>query len=272
MLAPSAFAQPISATISSSSHTIIAFLIAGSTLVAAFCAIALSYARRKSLHSEVAAHRDVHALAQRLALSEMLNRFDEQVVLFWEKAGGMPTDLTREAPFRLKGVPQDAAKIMNFSEWLEPVSAAELGHRLRIFSSQGDPFTQAIQTVAGKTLEAGARHTPSGPMLRFRPLSELREQSVKLADQLSKTNRESRRCAPSSTKCQCRFGCADTSGQLAWVNKAYAQLVDAKDPQIAVSQGYELLDALSRQQAVEALSSQGVMAKPDPHRHQWQAP
>jgi signal transduction histidine kinase len=251
-------AQPISATVSSSSHTIIASLIAGSALVAAFCAIALVYAKKKSLHSEVAAHRDVHALAQRLALSEMLNRYDEQVVLFWEKTGAPPVDLTRETPARLKGVPVDVTKIMNFSEWLEPVSAAELGHRLRMFSSQGDAFMQAVQTVAGKTLEVGARHTPSGPMLRFRPLSELREQSVKHADQLAQVARELETVRAVLNEVPVPVWIRNTAGQLAWVNKAYAQLVEAKDPQTVISQGYELLDATSRQRAIETLSQQGA--------------
>jgi signal transduction histidine kinase len=251
-------AQPISATMAGSSHTIIASLIAGSALVAAFCAIALVYGRKKSLNWEVAAHRDVHALAQRLALSEMLNRFDEQVVLFWEKPSALPVDLTREAPARLKGVPADVKKIMNFSEWLEPVSAAELGHRLRMFSSQGDVFMQGVQTVAGKTLEVGARHTPSGPMLRFRPLSELREQSVKHADQLAKATRELETLRAVLNEIPVPIWIRNTAGQLAWVNKSYAQLVEAKDPQTVVSQGYELLDATSRQRAIETLSTQGA--------------
>jgi PAS domain-containing protein len=251
-------AQPISATVSASSHTIIASLIAGSALIAAFCAIALAYGRKKSLHSEVAAHRDVHALAQRLALSEMLNRYDEQVVLFWEKAESAPVDLTREAPSRLKGIPADVARIMNFSEWLEPVSAAELGHRLRLFSAQGDAFMQAVTTVAGKTLEVGARHTPSGPMLRFRALSELREQSVKLADQLAQATRELDTLRLVLNEIPVPVWVRNTVGQLAWVNKAYAQLVEAKDPQVAVTQGYELLDATSRQRAIEALGKLGA--------------
>jgi signal transduction histidine kinase len=251
-------AQPLSSSIGSSPHTIIGALLAGTTLIVAFFVICLVYLRKKSLKMEISAQRDINALSQRLVLSEMLNRFDEQVVLFWEKPESLPVELTREAPSRLKSVPSDVARILNFPDWLDPISAAEVTHRMQAFQAQGESFTQAVHTLMGKTLEIGVSLTPSGSMLRLRPLSGLREESIKLADQLAKTTRELEALRLMLNEIPYPLWLRNTSGQLAWVNKAYAEQVGAADAQTVVAQGYELLDAVSRQRATESIGSQGL--------------
>ncbi|MES2907072.1 MAG: PAS-domain containing protein, partial [Pseudomonadota bacterium] len=237
-------------------NVIIGVLLAGMVAFGAFCAILLSYSHKQAAKIEATAQCDIHAMAQRLALSEMLSRFDEQVVLFWEKTG--PVDLTASAPSRLKYVPLQPEKLLAFSEWLEEASASELSHRMKTFLEVQETFTQAAQTMTGTTLEIEARLSPSGPMLRIRALSDIRAQSVQLADQLTKAVRELETLRSVLNEIPVPLWMRTTSGQLSWVNKAYAAAVDAADTQQAIKQGFELLDQAARQKAVEALGNHGI--------------
>lgn len=252
----SALAKPVTGQ-DMSYHAIIGALIAGMALLAACCAILLIYARKRAANAEFSAHRDVHLLAQRLALSEMLGRFDEQVVLFWEKPHNAPVDLTADTPSRLKTAPADIEQLLKFSEWLEATSAAELSHRIEAFILRGETFTQSVQTAAGAALEVETRNTPSGPMLRMRPLVEQRAQNVQLADQLTKTVRELDMLRQLLNEIPIPIWLRGSTGRLSWVNKAYAQAVDAVSPQQAISEGYELLDQNARSSALEVLGMTG---------------
>ena len=236
--------------------SIIGTLIAGMSVFAAGCAVMLMKTRRRAVRAEQAAHRDVHVLARRLALSEMLGRFDEQLVLFWEKPQGAPVELTRGMPSRLKSAPVETERLLDFPEWLEPASASELAYKYGCFLSRAEDFTQSVQTSAGIALEIEARATASGPMLRIRPLTDTRARSVQLADQLTKTVRELDTFRNLLNELPAPLWLRSATGHLSWVNKAYAKAVDAASPAQVVAQGYELLDQSTRAAAVDALSTQ----------------
>lgn len=239
-------------------QAIIGALIAGMGLLAALCAVLLINTRKRALHLQTAAHRDVHHLARRLALAEMLGRFDEQVVLFWEKQDAAPVDLTCDMPSRLKTAPAQVERLLSFTEWMEPSCAAELKHRLENFLAQGEPFTMGARTASGTSLEIEGRMTASGPMLRLRPLSDLRAQSVQLADQLTKTVRELDTLRQLLNELPMPLWLRNSTGHLSWVNKAYAKAVDAVSPAQVISEGYELLDQNARSAAIDALGLHGL--------------
>ncbi len=249
-----ALAQPLSP--SASPYTIIAALIAGTALIVACCAVALLNTRRKLARIRDLAQDDVGALTQRLARSEMLTRFDEQVVLLWEKFDHPPLDLTCDSSTRPKNIPSDIVRLLAFSEWLEPASATELNRCLNSFQKDGKPFVRAIKTVAGKSLEASTRITASGAMMRLRALSDLLEESPKLAEQNTKLSRELDMLRSVLDEVPVPFWIRNAAGQLVWVNRAYAQLVDVQDAQTVIAKGYELLDQGTRRRAAEALHTQ----------------
>src|SRR5262249_38811774 len=114
------------------------------------------------------------------------------------------------------------------------------------FPSERRGFVMRITPRAGRQREAGGRPIGGRPVLRLRAVSGIEKELLDLAarhDQLL-SDIETMRALLDSLPAP--VWARDNSGELVFVNSAYAQAVEAGDPADAVSRGLELLDQSAR--------------------------
>ncbi|MFK8035162.1 MAG: PAS-domain containing protein [Hyphomicrobiales bacterium] len=152
----------------------------------------------------------------------------------------------------------DSARLLHFKDWLEPEAASELAEAVADLTQEGTSFSQAAHTLSGGMIEIVGRMAGSEPLLRFRTLSD---QGLEMAELRTRYKRMSRDAAVLRALLQAAdmpIWTRDDVGRLTWVNKAYANAVDAKDADSAVSQDLELLDSEARAGIIKAQQSEGV--------------
>lgn len=152
----------------------------------------------------------------------------------------------------------DSARLLNFEDWLEPEAAAELAEAVADLTQEGTSFSQAAHTLNGGMIEIVGRMAGNEPMLRFRILND---QGLEMAELRARHKHMSRDTAVLRALLHAAdmpIWMRDDVGRLTWVNKAYANAVDAPNADSAVSQDLELLDSDARAGIIKAQQSESV--------------
>ncbi|MEP0522049.1 MAG: PAS-domain containing protein [Hyphomicrobiales bacterium] len=207
----------------------------------------LSEARQKADHAERLLHAD-----EQLTLT--LRRGPVGTVFGAKLFGALSLgDAVME-----EALATDSKKLLNFEDWLEPDAASELSEAVADLMQDGTSFSQAAHTLNGGMIEIVGRMAGNEPMLRFRTLDD---QGLEMAELRARHKSMSRDTAVLRALLQAAsmpVWMRDDVGRLTWVNKAYADAVDASDADIAVSQDLELLDSEARAGIIKAQQSESV--------------
>ncbi|KXG85556.1 alkaline phosphatase [Agrobacterium bohemicum] len=145
------------------------------------------------------------------------------------------------------GVPQADHDFLAFGRWLRPASAAPLEKAIEKLRSHAQSFDLTVETQRGEVIEVQGRVSGGKAFARFVALNNLRAELANL-----KVERE--RLVSSISTFQDLLDSIEqpvwrrnSDGALTWVNHAYAQGVDARNPHEAVSEQRELLNTVTRQ-------------------------
>jgi signal transduction histidine kinase len=179
----------------------------------------------------------------------MLNLRDQRVVVWGpdnkkpELVGALPID---------SGAPDERAAFLAFGRWLMPRSAATLEHAVAALREKGTPFDFVAETQAGMPLDVQGRKSAAHIIVRFVSLSETQRSQARL-------KLENQQLAADHSTMLGLFGALRmpvwmraADGRLKWVNRAYADAVEAEDTGVAISEAREFLGG----QAREAISEQ----------------
>ncbi|WP_083463756.1 ATP-binding protein [Prosthecomicrobium hirschii] len=184
-----------------------------------------------------AENRDIRALADR---AEGLLDAGDQLVVVWSGPEEPPVIVGSLDP--AAGAPKARGSFLAFGSWLSRESAADLDHRIAALRERGTPFAIELATTSHTYIEAIGRIGGGRPFVRFRDLSaeriafaDLKERHQHLVGEVQ-TIRAMLDAAPMPVWLR------DASGKITWVNPAYAQAVEASDPDAAAVRGLELLD------------------------------
>src|SRR5262249_45614437 len=137
-------------------------------------------------------------------------------------------------------------RVLAFGTWLEPVTAGRLEQAVGAVRRDGRGFVMTLTTRAGRPLEAHRRAIGGRALRRLRGVSGIEQEVLAPAarhDQLL-SDIETMRALLDSLPAP--VWARDNSGELVFVNSAYAQAVEAGDPADAVSRRLELLDQSAR--------------------------
>ncbi|MFU0505884.1 sensor histidine kinase [Pseudaminobacter sp. NGMCC 1.201702] len=185
---------------------------------------------------------DLNATLQR---SEALLNLRDQRVVVWaadnqrpELVGSLPTEA---------GAPEERPGFLAFGRWLMPRSAAALDHALAALREKGAAFDILVESQTGAPLEVQGRKTPSHVLVRFTSLSEAHRNlaRLKLENQRLAGNYETMLHLVDALKLPFWLRAAD--GKLKWVNRAYADAVEAPDAETAIRESREFLGTPSRE-------------------------
>ncbi|ANT49330.1 sensor histidine kinase [Mesorhizobium amorphae] len=227
--------------------------VMGAALVSAIFLIrerARTSAQNAELRARIA---DVNAALQR---SEALLNLRDQRVVVWTSENKKP-ELLGTLPVE-SGAPEDRAAFLAFGRWLMPRSAAALEHAITALREKAKAFDLVIESQAGVPLEVYGRKSAAHVLVRFVSLSDtLRSQArLKIENQRLGADYDTMLGLLDALRMPTWLRAAD--GRLKWVNRAYAEAVEAQNAETAVREAKEFLGGQARDTITEQHKSRPV--------------
>ena len=166
-------------------------------------------------------------------------------IIIWEGVG-LPAEILGSLPSDA-GAPDADSEFLDFHRWLSSKSANGLQALIDTLRSHAETFDFTIETIRGQVLEAQGRVAGGRAFVRFVALSNMRAEFAEL-----QTERD--RLLASFDMLQNLLDVIDIpvwlrepSGNLAWVNTAYAEAVEAETRELAIKDKQELLGTATRE-------------------------
>ncbi len=189
---------------------------------------------------------DLNAALQR---SEALLNLRDQRIVAWSGDNRKP-EIMGSLPAE-SGAPDERGAFLAFGRWLSSRSAAALEQAINALREKSNPFDLAVETIGGVPLEVLGRKSAQHAFVRFLSLSEIQRSNARLRLENQRLSSEYETIAGLVEALDMPFWLRGVDGRLRWVNRAYADAVEAADPETAVREGREFLGT----QAREAISA-----------------
>ena len=141
-----------------------------------------------------------------------------------------------------------------------PAKRAPWSERSRRCARAANRFSMAFTTLSGRPIEAQGRAIAGRAVLRLKDASGVKRDLLDLAGPLRSVARRNRGAARADRKAAVAGVDARCTGRLIFVNAAYAQAVEARDPADAVARNLELLDSAARADIAQARHANGGYA------------
>lgn len=228
-----------------SSEVIFPSLAIGAIAAALFSSIWL-FRQRTHLEAESQEMRGALSDAQQtISKYEALIAEKNRRIVIWEAGPSRPEFLGHLPPET--GAPSEAKQFLAFGKWMRAHSAAELEHAVEGLRGQARSFDMVVETNRDEILEVQGRVSGGKAFVRFIALDNLRAELAEL-----KIERE--RLVSSINLFQSLLDALeqpvwhrDRDGNLAWVNHAYGEAVEASSPSQAVQESREFLGTIARE-------------------------
>ena len=178
----------------------------------------------------------------------MLNLRDQRVIV-WGPDNKKP-ELIGSLPIE-SGAPEERAAFLAFGRWLMPRSASALEHAVTALRERGTPFDFVAETHAGAPLDVQGRKSAAHAIVRFVSLSETQRNQARLKLENQQLAADAHTMLGLFSALRMPVWMRSADGRLKWVNRAYAEAVEAQDPDLAVREAREFLGGQARQ-AIDA--------------------
>jgi signal transduction histidine kinase len=216
----------------------------GITGAAMLSALWLIRERGRTAAENIKLRERVADLTASLRRSDAIANLRDQRILVWfadgkkaELAGALGADA---------GAPEDRATFLAFGRWLSPQSAAALEGAITELRERRRDFDLIVETRKATLLEVQGRHAVSHVAVRFSSMSQARQEHAELKFEHQQTRAEQEAMRGLLDALKMPFWLRSPDGRLVWVNRAYAEAVEAASPQVAVAEARELLGSQAR--------------------------
>ena len=183
-------------------------------------------------------------LKLRLDRFEALLDTDDQRLVIWDGRPGDPLVIGGLDP--ACGAPRGVQGLLAFGNWLEPGSAANLEAEIDALRTRGQTFMRTLPTRSGGSVEASGRTAGGWAVLRLRDLTGERLAQARLTESHARLEQQLATVRDLLNELPGPVWLRDADGAVSWVNKAYAEAVEAGDTEAAVRDKVEFLDAAGR--------------------------
>lgn len=220
-------------------------VVAGIMGSAFLSAIWLIRERGRVARENMALRGKIGELNAALQRSEALLNLKDQRIIAWTPAAKKP-DLIGSLPSG-SGAPDERGAFLAFGRWLAPRSATRLENAIAGLRDGSAPFDLVVETQAGALLEVQGRRPGSQVIVRFISLSQAQVEHarLKLEHQQLLTDHETFMGLAEALPMPLWLRAPE--GRLKWVNRAYADAVEAADPAAAIREGREMLGTQARE-------------------------
>lgn len=185
----------------------------------------------------------VAELSNALSRMEALLNLKDQRILVW--SDGTRPSLLGELPAD-SGAPLDRSTFIAFGRWLMPRSAAALDQAAAALRENGTGFELAVETQKGVLLEVQGRRSAFHSVVRFASLTAAQAEHARLKLEHEQLRADQDSILGLVNALDMPFWLRDDEGHLKWVNRAYAQAVEAENPEAAAREDRELLPTAAR--------------------------
>lgn len=210
-----------------------------STAIALIRARGQLYAHKNENQAAIAEQRARADRMQALLLSE------PQALIVW----GQGDDIEIEGDTALIADVPVARRILAFGSWLPHEQAAKLEQATDRLRQRGEPLRMLLTSLKGRHVEAIGQPVEGRAVLRLVEVSGTRRDLADLTARNERMVRDVESLKALIEALPYPIWSRDGLGNLAWVNPAYAQAVDAPTTQDAVQRGTDLLDRSVREAA-----------------------
>jgi signal transduction histidine kinase len=213
--------------------------------ILAFTTTVFHIVSRKKWADRVAAQaEEIGVLQGRLQRADIFMSGERHVVVAWGSASSEPEIEGDVALVLGVGAPR---RILGFTQWLEAGEAYQLQKAVDGLKARGEGFSLACDGMDGKRLEIDGRAVAGKAVMRIREVSGDRLERIKAQEQFGKLAGEMAALHATLDAIPHPVWLRYSSGSLAWVNQAFAQAVDCRHPNEAISKGLELIDRPQRE-------------------------
>jgi signal transduction histidine kinase len=228
-------------------------LFLGITGAAMISAMLLIRERTRTAAENVELRERIAEQDNSLQRSEALLNLRDQRILVWFGDARRPelvgTLASAEAP-------EDRATFLAFGRWLTPRSASQLERSLAELREEKQPFDMVLETSKGGLLEAQGRAAANNVAVKFLSLAQSRREHAALRLEHQQLRRDHDSLLGLLNSLGTPVWLRGPEGRLTWVNRAYAEAVEAADAATAAAENLELLGTAAREQiARDHLSS-----------------
>ena len=183
--------------------------------------------------------------------AQLLLAGDVQIIVTWNAADDEP--FIDGDHLALAGT-NNPRRVLAFGTWLPPNDARIMEQCLTQLRHQGEPFTQIVRTTGGLYLEATGRVVAGRAIMRMRDVGEQRRARIELEAKLAQVTAQCERFREALDQFPQPVWLRGEDRRIVWVNQAYAQAVEAKSPEDALTREVELLDHRQRSEVESGLA------------------
>lgn len=212
------------------------------------------------VRSERQMRRRTGELESMLNEAEAALAADPNVLVVWRGREGPPDRIVGDFSGAVP-VPAEEGRLLAFTRWLEPASAASLTNAVAGLRERGAAFNIAVETLDGEFVEADGRAAGGLATLRLRPLAGDRRHAYEVACDSRKLSKEAEQLRAILDSAPFPVWLRDAAGELAWANRAYVRAVEAEQLEEVLHRRVELVPAQRLQPAAD-----GETAAPGPCR------
>jgi signal transduction histidine kinase len=223
-------------------------LAAGAVLFAIVTATVLLRTRRRMAWLQDGTRDAIIALRAEADRARALLLSEPQVVIDWPAASNQPCI---EGDPAALGLPR-GHDLLVLNRWLEGSKAAAMARAMEALCTRGEPFSMALNTLAGHPIEAQGRALGGHAVLRLRDAGGIKRELVELLERYEKLAAEAAGLRAVVETLPSPVWTRNAAGQLTFVNQAYARAVQANSAAAAINERLELLDRPARENIVQA--------------------
>lgn len=189
-------------------------------------------------------------------LEALANSSDQRIVI-WNGRDERPEVMGKLS--RASGAPDDRAEFLAFGRWLAPDSAISFEGALARLRSSAESFDLPLVTRNG-VIEAQGRTSGSHAFVRFIELTGERSALASLEAEHASLLATFDSIQALFERLPTPVWLRDRTGELFWVNSAYAKAVDCADGGQAIDRRLQLLDSSERNEVGRRQREQGWFA------------
>ncbi|MGI6855550.1 ATP-binding protein [Mesorhizobium sp. 1B3] len=220
-------------------------VFAGVLGAALLSAVWLIRERGKVARENVELRGQLADLGASLHRSDALLNLRDQRIVAWSSDSRRP-ELLGSLPGET-GAPDDRGAFLAFGRWLAPRSAAALEHGLIGLRERGIDFDLTVETQCGAPLEVQGRKSARHVFVRFVSLSEVQRSQARLKLENQRLAAQYDLMIGLIDALKMPFWLRAPDGRLKWVNRSYAEAVEAPSQVAAVEDGREFLGTQARE-------------------------
>ena len=235
---------------------IVLALVVGLALFAMVTAVMLVRTRRKLERLDASAQDDIAALRADVDRANALLQSEPQVLVNWPAASDEPAI---EGDTTILGV-SGPRRVLAFGSWLDSANSSAMERAVEALRGRGEAFSMSFMTPSGRPIEAQGRAVAGRAVLRLKDAGAAKRELLDLTARHAALVSEAASLRTLIERLPSPVWTRDAGGQLAFVNAAYAQAVDARDAADAVERSVELLDSTARENIAQSRAASGAYA------------